>query len=192
VLAEAIRQQKNWAENGVDVQMAINLLPSNLRNDKLVDHIVTLCETEGVSPDRLILEVTESTVMGRALEALDTLTRLRLKGFHLAIDDFGTGFSSLTRLQRLPVTEIKIDRSFVIEALKMSDAFIIVKTIIDLAHNMRMTAVAEGVETPKHYQLLAELGCDLGQGNSIAKPLPPGEFQQWAVKWQDPRHVAGL
>ena len=110
----------------------------------------------------------------------------RLKGFHISIDDFDAGFSSLTRPQRLPVTEIKIDCSFVGEAPKMSDAFIIVKTLIDLACNMRMASVAESVETPEHYRLLGEMGCNIGRGRVITKPLMASDFLAWHAAWQAP------
>jgi EAL domain-containing protein (putative c-di-GMP-specific phosphodiesterase class I)/CheY-like chemotaxis protein len=183
VLRAAIAQQKEWREAGICFDMAINLSPANLHDERFADHVTALCAKAAVPPACITFEVTETLAMSRALEALDILTRLRLKGFRLAIDDFGTGFSSLTRLQRLPVTEIKIDRTFVGEAVTMPDAYVIVKTIIDLAHNMKMTSVAEGIESVRHYELLEELGCDLGQGYAIAKPFTAEEFTAWQARW---------
>lgn len=190
VLAESIYQQKFWAQQGLDIHVAVNLSPVNLRAENLVEHIGMLCQSENVSPDRLVLEITESTAMSNALQSLDILTRLRLKGFRLSIDDFGTGFSSLSRLRRLPVTEIKIDRTFVIESLTSSDALIIVKTVIGLARNMNLTVIAEGVETMEHYKMLEELGCDLGQGYGIAKPMEAGELLMWNAKRQEQAKTA--
>ncbi|HUY68031.1 MAG TPA: EAL domain-containing response regulator, partial [Alphaproteobacteria bacterium] len=145
VLRTAVQQQKIWRDAGIRYDMAVNLSPSDLRDERFADRVASLCESAGVPPDCMTLEITETLAMSHALEALDILTRLRLKGFRLSIDDFGTGFSSLSRLRRLPVTEIKIDRSFVGEAVKMSDAFVIVKAIADLARNMQMISVAEGI-----------------------------------------------
>jgi len=184
VLAEAIYQQKFWAQQGLDIHIAVNLSPVNLRDEQLVEHIAMLCQSENIAPDRLVLEITESTAMSNALQSLDILTRLRLKGFRLSIDDFGTGFSSLSRLRRLPVTEIKIDRTFVIEALTSADALIIVKTVIGLAKNMNLTVIAEGVETEEHYRLLNDLGCDMAQGYGIAKPMDAGGLLMWNAERQ--------
>jgi EAL domain-containing protein (putative c-di-GMP-specific phosphodiesterase class I) len=177
VLTQAIIQQRKWAVQGLDLQVAINLSPLNLRSGSLADDIAALCLEHTVPPERITIEITETAAMDDALQALDTLTRLRLKGFKLSIDDFGTGFSSLTRLQRLPATEIKVDQSFVRECTISRDALAIVKTVIDLARNMELTSVAEGIETDDHYRIVAELGCDLGQGYGIGKPMMADDRQ---------------
>ncbi|MDO8605837.1 MAG: EAL domain-containing response regulator [Phaeospirillum sp.] len=184
VFTQAIIQQRKWAEQGIDLQVAINLSPLNLHRESLADDIADLCHEHTVPTERTTIEITETAAMDNALQALDTLTRLRLKGFKLSIDDFGTGFSSLTRLQRLPVTEIKVDQSFVRECLVSRDAFAIVKTVIDLARNMGLTSVAEGIETNEHYQVVAELGCDLGQGYGIAKPMMADSLGLWWKGWR--------
>lgn len=189
VLGEALHQQKAWVENGLDIQMAVNLSPLNLQNEQLADRIVSLCAAEDVMPGRVTLEITETAAMSNALEALDILTRLRLKGFRLSIDDFGTGFSSLSRLRRLPVTEIKVDRSFVGDMLTSPDAFVIVKTVIALAHNMNLASVAEGIETEEHYKMLMELGCELGQGYGIAKPMPAEDLIRWNESLNPPKQA---
>lgn len=183
VLEETIAQQKGWADAGEDLQVAVNLSPLNLHDEALADAIAARCRRHGVPTERVTIEVTESAAMNESLQALDILTRLRLKGFRLSIDDFGTGYSSLTRLQRLPVTEIKVDRSFVRDCLTSKDSYAIVKTVIDLAHNLDLVAVAEGIETAEDYRLLVKLGCEFGQGFGIARPLPAPELSLWRSCW---------
>ena len=179
VLDEAIRQQSAWAARGLDLEVSVNLSPLSLVREELVDEISAVCRKHAVPPGRVTLEITETAAMSDTLRSLDLLTRLRLKGFGIAIDDFGTGFSSLARLQRLPVTEIKIDRSFVQESLNSRPAWAIVKTVVDLARNMEMISVAEGVETSEHYTLLASFGCHLGQGFGIGRPMEAARIAGW-------------
>lgn len=189
VLTQAVAQQHRWSRQGLDLQVAINLSPLNLHRESLADDIAALCHKHEVPTERITIEITETAAMNDALQALDTLTRLRLKGFKLSIDDFGTGFSSLTRLQRLPATEIKVDQSFVRECLTSRDAFAIAKTVIDLARNMDLSSVAEGIETADHYRLLNSLGCTLGQGYGIGRPMPPDELGRWMADWRVPAPV---
>ncbi|MGB9153933.1 MAG: EAL domain-containing response regulator [Alphaproteobacteria bacterium] len=187
ILSSVLYQQKIWRAEGFNLQIAVNLSPRNLHSEAFADTIIALCNAEKVPPDSIMLEVTESSDMLYKLEALDIITRLRLQGFEVSIDDFGRGYASLTRLQQLPITEIKIDLSFVLKMLKNPDALVIVQTVIDLARNMRMTSAAEGVETPELYLLLAELGCDVAQGYAIAKPLPANQLRAWSEAWSPPR-----
>jgi EAL domain-containing protein (putative c-di-GMP-specific phosphodiesterase class I) len=116
--------------------------------------------------------------------AQQTLERLSEMGFRLAIDDFGTGYSSLAYLKRLPVNELKIDKSFVMQMSRDSGDAKIVRSTIDLAHNLGLTVVAEGVETPTAWRALAGLACDEAQGHLIGKPMPPAEFCDWAERWK--------
>jgi EAL domain-containing protein (putative c-di-GMP-specific phosphodiesterase class I) len=125
-----------------------------------------------------MIELTESATQG-LVELLDTLTRLRLKGIRLAIDDFGIGYSSLARLQQLPFSEMKIDRSFVMRADASKDCLAICKTIIDLAHNLGIEVVAEGVESGRVLQILSDLGCDAAQGYYIARPMEGEHLLSW-------------
>jgi EAL domain-containing protein (putative c-di-GMP-specific phosphodiesterase class I) len=120
--------------------------------------------------------------MGDALQAMDVLARLRLKGIRLSIDDFGTGYSSLVQLQRMPFSEIKVDRAFVGECANSPDSRVIVKTIVDLAHNLGMKAVAEGVEAEAVLDYLTEIGCDEAQGYHISKPMPAADVAQWVKR----------
>lgn len=118
--------------------------------------------------------------------AMDILSRLRLAGVGLSIDDFGTGYSSLAKLQKMPFDEIKIDRSFVSDAHVNDDSRVIVRTIIDLAHNLGMKAVAEGVETQDVWDRLHDWGCDIVQGYYVSRPLPASEFEDWHREWPPP------
>jgi EAL domain-containing protein (putative c-di-GMP-specific phosphodiesterase class I) len=159
--------------------LAVNLSTSCLADVALADQIQAACTRAGVSADRLILEITESTAMDRTADSFDTLTRLRLKGFRLSVDDFGTGYSSLAQLARLPLSEIKIDKSFVMRLLESDDARKIVDATIRLAKGMGLVSVAEGVEDAAVLEALAALGCELAQGYHISRPLPVAEFDAW-------------
>ena len=159
--------------------VAVNLSTSCLSDVALADYIQQSCSDAGVAAEQLILEITESTAMDRTADSFDTLTRLRLKGFRLSVDDFGTGYSSLAQLARLPLSEIKIDRSFVMKLLSSEDARKIVDATIRLAQGMDLVSVAEGVEDEAVLGALADLGCTLAQGYHIARPLPVEEFDAW-------------
>jgi EAL domain-containing protein (putative c-di-GMP-specific phosphodiesterase class I)/ActR/RegA family two-component response regulator len=183
MITEAIRQQGLWSQRGLDIQMAINLSLSDLQDKRLADQISFQCYSENVPPERVTIEVAESSIMSDAIEIFDVLARLRLRGFQLSIDDFGTGFSSLTRLQRMPATELKIDKSLVSDAQTSANSLVIVKAIISLAKIMNLSSVAEGIETAEHYELMAKLGCEQGQGFGIAKPMMPDAFLKWNAEW---------
>ena len=137
------------------------------------------CHSLGMDPEQVIFELTETDAMSDSLSALDTLTRLRMKGFQLSIDDFGTGYSSLARLARLPFSQLKIDRSFVAEMATSRDAAAIVRVAVDLAHSLRLVCVAEGIEDAPTMGLLRELGCELGQGYHLARPMAPDDATAW-------------
>src|SRR5205823_5107463 len=131
-----------------------------------------LCRTAGIDPAALTLELTETGAMREAVQMMDVLTRLRLKGFKLSIDDFGTGYSSLVQLQKMPFSELKIDRSFVAQMIDNHGCRVIVEIIIDLARKLGLTSVAEGVEDAAALGMLAEMGCGLAQGYYLSRPLP--------------------
>ena len=133
----------------------------------------------GIAPGRLVLEITESSAMDRTADCFDTLTRLWLKGFRLSLDDFGTGYSSLSQLVRLPLSEIKIDRSFVARMLSSQDAARIVDATLRLARGMDLACVAEGVEDEEVLEALAGEGCEMAQGYFISRPMPCAEFDRW-------------
>ena len=159
--------------------IAVNLSTSCLCNVSLADHIERQCRAHDVSPEHLILEITESTAMDRTADVFDTLTRLRLKGFRLSLDDFGTGYSSLAQLARLPLSEIKIDRSFVSRIHTSDVSHKIVDATIRLARGLDLISVAEGVEDPATLRTLEEMGCQLAQGYLISRPLPVNQFYDW-------------
>ena len=141
----------------------------------LPELVASLLHRHGVPARLLRLEVTESAVMGDAARCLDVLQRLHDLGVHLSIDDFGTGYSSMAYLRQLPVDELKIDRSFVMGMTDTQQDAVLVRTAIDLGHNLGLTVVAEGVEGADHVAALRGLGCDIGQGFHFARPMPGDE-----------------
>jgi EAL domain-containing protein (putative c-di-GMP-specific phosphodiesterase class I) len=169
--ATAFGQMRAWDEVGCRIDLAINVSARNLHEVRLADQLEAQCRVAGVEPTRVTLELTETAAMRDAVQMMDVLTRLRVKGFQLAIDDFGTGYSSLVQLHRLPFSEIKIDRTFVTGCTTSSESRSIVRLVIELAHALGMKAVAEGVETADALRMLRDMGCDEAQGSFIAAPL---------------------
>ena len=184
VITLALVQTRKWHEQGTEAAVAINLSARSLDEEDLADRIQTMCWATGARTEDITFEVTETAAMANPLRGLDILTRLRIKGFKLSIDDFGTGYSSLVQLHRLPFSELKIDRSFVAECDRSSEARVIVKTMVDLGHNLDMTVVGEGVETDAVANILADLGCDAGQGYAIAKPMEAERIPAWLAEWR--------
>ncbi len=178
VVAIAARQIAEWERVGLRTNIAVNVSARNLDSLDFPDTIESICASHGCTPSALTIELTESAAQS-VVHLLDTLTRLRIKQMGLSLDDFGTGYSSLVQLRQLPFTELKIDRSFVLEMIRSRDAHTIVKAIIDLGHNLGLKVVAEGVETAAALEELRLLGCDMAQGYFIAKPMPPADFLRW-------------
>ena len=178
-LATAARHLRDWRQQNAQVPLAVNLSVRNLRDPQLIERIDACVATWGLGPEWLELEITESAMMEDPAAMRDVLNRLSDKGFKLFIDDFGTGYSSLAYLRTLPVDAIKIDKSFVDDLVTDAGAARIVRTIIDLAHDMGFKVVAEGVENEASLNRLAALGCDEAQGYYIARPFPSGELTQW-------------
>ncbi|MCG8359557.1 MAG: EAL domain-containing protein [Kiloniellales bacterium] len=175
----ALGQLAAWKQTGLEIGMAINLSAGNLHHETLPEILGELLEKWAVEPEKLTLEITESAIMIDPESALEVLKRLDQIGLRLSIDDFGTGYSSLAGLKRLPVDELKIDKSFVMEMNENESDLIIVRSTIDLAHNLGLKVVAEGVESEQHIAVLSGLGCDLGQGFYISKPMPVEEITEW-------------
>jgi len=144
---------------------------ANLHNLKLPDKIGDLCAEAGIAPERVTVEITETASMSDPAKMMDVLARFRIKRFSLSIDDFGTGYSSLTQLQRLPFSEIKIDKSFVIGMEKIEESAIIAKTVVDMAHNLGLLVCAEGVENHAVLAMLQGFGCDFAQGFHFSAPV---------------------
>ena len=179
VIEQAASQLRDWDDRGIDIRVSINLSALDLLNNTLPQIIEQSLKRHGVPNSRLALEITESAVMRDPEASLNLLSRLRVAGFRLSIDDFGTGYSSLAQLKRLPVDELKIDKSFVMELSEDSGDAVIVKSTIDLAHSMGLKVVAEGIETAAGWEALKHFGCETGQGYLISKPLDAAAFEQW-------------
>jgi EAL domain-containing protein (putative c-di-GMP-specific phosphodiesterase class I) len=182
VLTEAIRQIRAWLDSGLNITIAVNLSMRNLHDPELVDLVTQLLQARGVSPAMLKVEVTESAVMTDPKRALDCLARLRAIGVEVAIDDFGTGQSSLSYLKQMPIEEIKLDRSFVTDMGTDKNDFSIVRSTIELAHNLGLRVIAEGVENQATWDLLVELGCDLAQGYHMSRPLTEPSLRLWLAR----------
>jgi EAL domain-containing protein (putative c-di-GMP-specific phosphodiesterase class I) len=179
VLSQSLAQIKRLEDSGVRTKVAINMAPCNFDDLNLPEIIEEIIGRYGLEPSQVVLEVTETTLMEELIGSLDILTRLRMKGIRLSIDDFGTGYSSMVQLRRIPFSEIKIDRSFVLNAMIDPEALAIVKITIMLAHELGVTVVAEGVETKETWDLLVSLGCDIAQGYYKAKPMAGYDLSQW-------------
>lgn len=182
VIDEALRQHCAWSDKSVKLKVAINLSTSVLYDLELPDKIGKRLAYWSVPPTALELEITEEATMRDPGRALDILSRLSAMGISLAIDDFGTGYSSLGYLKRLPVNKIKIDKSFVIEMLASDSDAKIVHATIDLAHNLGLRVVAEGVESEAHLRKLSRMNCDIAQGVGISAPLLSDDLLDWLAE----------
>jgi EAL domain-containing protein (putative c-di-GMP-specific phosphodiesterase class I) len=159
--------------------MAVNLAAANIADATLPDAVAALLERHGIAGDRLECEISEHTVMADPRRAMGILERLRALGVRLSLDDFGTGHSSLSYLKRLPLDEVKIDRSFVMNMIEDDNDAAIVRTTIDLARNLGLEVVAEGVETEAILRGLSDLSCDVAQGFYLSRPLPAADLDGW-------------
>jgi EAL domain-containing protein (putative c-di-GMP-specific phosphodiesterase class I)/CheY-like chemotaxis protein len=164
---------------GVDSSVAVNLSLKSLNNVELAGRVAATVERHNLDPSKVCLELTESAATTNLGAALENLTRLRMAGFGLSIDDFGTGYSSMQQLTRIPFTELKIDRSFVTNAVSHEAARVMLTSSLQIARQLNLKSVAEGVETQQEWDLLQELGCDLAQGYFIAKPMEVNDYLNW-------------
>jgi diguanylate cyclase (GGDEF)-like protein/PAS domain S-box-containing protein len=173
VLEAGFAQLKEWTalEGGKGVFMSLNVSGRQLADERFVDQVAQALRQSRIDPAAIRLEITESAIMRDVALATDILRRLKEHGLRIAMDDFGTGYSSLSLLQRLPIDTIKIDRSFVIKMAEGAEGQEVMRTIINLSHNLGKNVVAEGVETPAQAAMLAEMGCEYGQGYGFAKPV---------------------
>jgi diguanylate cyclase (GGDEF)-like protein len=179
VLDNGLRQVGAWRSAGIDLSIAVNLSARTLVERDLPDQIEAMCRQWAVPTDRLVLEITESMVVADPTRTLPVLARLHELGVEISVDDFGTGYSSMEYLKRLPVREVKIDRSFVTPMANDARDAAIVRCTIDLARSLGLRVVAEGVETPEVLHRLAAMGCDQGQGFAISRALPAPQFTAW-------------
>jgi diguanylate cyclase (GGDEF)-like protein len=182
VMEAAFRQHRAWEDQGITIDMSVNVSPADLADPGFADSVMGLLRKTGVNAECMVLEVTESGAMKDLPQTLRIMEELRLLGIRFSIDDFGTGHSSLAHLRRLPVDEIKIDRSFVKELDGECVDDVILRSTIELGHALNLKVVAEGVETAAGWQALDRFGCDLVQGYYISKPLPAAAFSAWLAE----------
>ncbi len=182
VLSRSAEQCRQWLDAGINLQISVNLSANDLLNKSLPTLLNQILGKHRLPSTQLVLEITESAVMNEPETAHKILTNLRQQGFRISIDDFGTGYSSLTQLKTLPVDELKIDKSFVLNLKPGSQDEKIVHSTIDLAHSLGLEVIAEGVETMTGASILHAYGCNKGQGYLFSKPLPAEEFTNWYKK----------
>lgn len=182
VIEESMRQLAEWARRGLHVQLSVNISADDLLGGDLPDRVADLLKLYRVPAEQLIFEITESAVMREPEQSLNVLNRLRECGISLSVDDFGTGYSSLAHLKRLPVQELKIDQSFVRNLDETSEDAVIVRSTIEMSHNLGLKVVAEGVEYEHSLRLLERWHCDTAQGYLISRPLNAVAFEAWIAK----------
>lgn len=183
VYRRAIACLADWGENGLDLKISVNLSTENLLNLDLPDILAGIAADAGVATSRIVLEITENRLMDQLSTSLEVIGRLRLKGFGLSIDDYGMGYSNLRKLKQLPITELKVDRSFVDGADRDSVLRVILGSSVALGHSLSLSVVAEGVEDQEVWDLLETLGCDEAQGYFVSRPMPAADFMPWKERW---------
>ena len=184
VLSSALRQARKWRSAGRAIPVSVNISMRDLVDSEFPDTVARALHEVSGAPDWLSLEITEGVIMADPQRAIETMGRLRRLGVRLAVDDFGTGYSSLSYLHRLPVDELKIDRSFISEMVGASSGANIVRASVELGHSLRLETVAEGVAEERTMELLVALGCDTAQGYFISRPLKPADLGRWQRRWE--------
>jgi EAL domain-containing protein (putative c-di-GMP-specific phosphodiesterase class I) len=183
VLEMSLAQCRSWDAAGLQLSVAVNLSPQLLNDLAFPDQVARMAAQVGADPRRIIFEVTESAAMFDPGTTMDVLTRMRVKNFGLSIDDFGTGYSSLKQLYLMPFSELKIDTSFVRDIFAHEDARTMVETMVLLAHKLRLTACAEGVESQEVLDFLDSVECDRAQGYFIGRPMPGVALEHAVREW---------
>jgi EAL domain-containing protein (putative c-di-GMP-specific phosphodiesterase class I) len=179
VLELALEALQSWDDQVGDLNLAVNISPLNLRDRHLPDDVARLAEGYGIPPQRLRFEITEGMLFTDPTRAFEVIERLHDLGISFSIDDFGTGYSSLTRLTELPIVELKIDQSFVTAMMREANKAAIVRSTINLARELRLQSVAEGVEDERTLAELGAMGCDVAQGHQIASPMTAAKCAEW-------------
>ncbi len=179
VMEQALRQTVAWQGYGIDLAVSVNLSVLNLNDAQFPQRVGDLLNKWKVPPEKLSLEITESAIMADIGQVMDNLMSLNEMGVTISIDDFGTGYSSLVHLKHVPVSEIKIEKSFVMHMDENDSDAVIVRAIIDLAHNLGLRVVAEGVESRNVWEVLEVLGCDLNQGYYVSRPMAADDLRHW-------------
>ena len=186
VIDEALRQCQLWRKAGHELSVAVNVSSRNLIDVDFPDDVAALLTKWGLPAEVLELEITETAIVADLFRAKVVLERLGAIGLRLSVDDFGTGYSSLAYLKRLPINELKIDRSFITNMTTSEDDAVIVRSIIDLGRNLGLDVVAEGVESAEVWECLERLGCDIAQGYYMSRPIPPDEITSWLERLPAP------
>ena len=189
VLSKALAHCREWQTAGYALQVSVNVSARDLQDEYLPYHVLELLKKHGIPPQRLTIEVTESAVMKEIHRSISVLHSLRDIGVKISMDDFGTGHSSLSQLKNIPLHELKIDKSFITTLLEDEQNEAIVNTTIELAHNMKLEVVAEGVEDEKTLRHLNDSGCEHAQGYFMSKPLPPAELLAWIESYSPTPYV---
>ena len=184
VIKEAAENCRKWAAQGVNLGVAINLSVDDLLDEYLPTYLLEVTKNQELLPSSLTLEVTENAIMRNVSQALMVLGCMRELGFRVSIDDFGTGQSSLAQLKRLPLDELKIDRSFVMNMTDDAKDEAIVRATIELAHRLSLSVVAEGVENDEVLTRLRSFGCEYAQGYHISPPVAAEAFCDWVRQWR--------
>jgi EAL domain-containing protein (putative c-di-GMP-specific phosphodiesterase class I)/ActR/RegA family two-component response regulator len=179
MLALAALEAGRWHQAGLPVSVSVNVSATSLADPNYAEAVTQIVSGQGLEPGHMILELTESEAIRNVATALENLTRLRMRGFGLAIDDYGVGYSSMQELSRMPFTEVKIDRSFVMAASNSEKHRMMIKHTVEVARLSGLKVVAEGVETQAEMDLVASLGCDMIQGFHVAEPMDGREFLRW-------------
>jgi EAL domain-containing protein (putative c-di-GMP-specific phosphodiesterase class I) len=179
VLKEAFDHCAQWHKAGYDLKVSVNLSAKDLHDPELPDMIAGIAGVAEIKPEWIILEITESSIMTDPERVLEIVDRLDNMGFEFSIDDFGTGYSSLAYLKKMPIKELKIDRSFVTDLLNSENDAVIVNATINLAHNLGMKVTAEGIENEETLEVLRKSGCDVAQGFHISKPISFADMNEW-------------
>jgi len=181
MLALGALEAGRWRDAGLNLSVSVNVSATSLADPNYADAVTQIVVGQGLEPNRMILELTESEAIRNVAAALENLTRLRMKGFGLAIDDYGVGYSSMQELSRMPFTEVKIDRSFVVAAGASEKHRMMIAHTVEVARLLGLKTVAEGVETRPEMELLERLGCDMIQGFFVAEPMDGRELLRWMV-----------
>jgi EAL domain-containing protein (putative c-di-GMP-specific phosphodiesterase class I) len=193
LIAKSLAEACRWTRAGIEAPIAVNVSADSLSDIDLASRIGAITDAAGFPPSALVIEVTESMAMRNVAQSLETLTRLRMKGFSVSVDDFGTGFASMRQLAQLPFTELKIDQGFVTGAAESAVQRAMIESSIMLAGRLNLRTVAEGVESRQDWDLVSQLGCAAAQGYFIGRPMPASQLPDWHTAWQarTPRADAG-
>jgi diguanylate cyclase len=192
VLRTALMQCREWRRSGTKIDVAVNVSAASLLNVEFPTEVRRLLAEAGVAPRSLTLEITESSIMADPTRCIHVLSALSGMGLQLAVDDFGTGYSSLSQLKQLPVDELKIDKSFILDMTSDDDDATIVRSTVDLGHNLGLRVVAEGVEDRGTWQAVSALGCDVVQGFYLSRAIAATSLTRWLEEWQRGRDTSVL